>query len=490
MKMSAWKNLLFFTGLLLLATAVFVSCSDDDDDDDIPPILVEDGLYIKGSVTPFDELTFEGMLSPGINEVGQEPRSGMYEMYITIQAGSAGFNIVEVSGATQTVYGPAGIENIDTGGEDEQPNVILQRGTLGTSGVFTVPSDGLYHIIVDKPTNTIVIVPVPYWAIIGGVTAAGWSDTQMPMVGSFNHESLKFEIKDLVLRGGDFKFRYGGGWKVNVAMNAEEVKANTNFGGEVQGSLPNLTTTLVPGGGNYIFSGDYEGVYDVSIEWSLEDGFSSSLVKTGDVEPLPFPDDLYMIGDGVGTWDWEETNLKMVPVHSKPHLFWKIVWMNAEGEFKFAPERAWAGDFGRAGDPDNGIYNIGGSNLPVPGTAGYYMVVVNLEDEKIAVVDPKVYLIGDALGSGDTANPDGLFTVDNENQVIKLTKALSAGDLRMYAWFDAVDGWFTDWWQSEFIVIDEELLFRGKGDDQERVNLSAGEYTIELNFRDYTGSID
>lgn len=494
MKKIELKKLLYLAGVLLLAMTVMVSCSDDDDDDD--PILVEDGMYITGAVTPFDGLDFNGMFLIGLNEANeQNQRTGMYEIYMALEAGAAGFNVIEKAGATETTYGPATVETIDTEGLDEQPNITLQKGTLGTDGVFTVPENGLYHIIIDKQTNTFIIAPVPFWGILGGATDLGWSDTQMPLVGGFSQTSMKFEVTDLVLRGGNFKFRYGGGWKLEIDMEGEtEVKANTNFGGEVQGTLPDLTTTLERGGADYVFSGDFEGLYDVSITWSLEDGFSSTLTKTDDVEPLPFPEELFMIGASVGGWDWSTVDLPMIPVHSKPHLFWKIVWIEtgvADAGYKFAPEKDWGNDFGNDGaDPVDGIFGFGGTNMPDPGTSGYYMVVVNYETEKIAVVAPKVYLMGDAIGSWDTANPAGLFTVDNENEVITITKALSAtNELRMYAWFDAAEGWFTDWWQSEFIVVDGDLLLRGRGDDQTRVAVTANTYKIDLNFKNHTGSI-
>lgn len=66
---------------------------------------------------------------------------------------------------------------------------------------------------------------------------------------------------------------------------------------------------------------------------------------------------------------------------------------------------------------------------------------------------------------------------------------MTAADLRMYAWFDK--GWFTDWWQSEFMICDGEIEFRGSGGDNEpRVALDAdGEYSIELNFKTDAGSI-
>ncbi|GEM_PF-456740 len=211
-----------------------------------------------------------------------------------------------------------------------------------------------------------------------------------------------------------------------------------------------------------------------------------------DVAP-EYPEQLFMIGASVGDWDWGNTNLEMVPVATKPYLFWKIVWIEAgvdDAGYKFAPERGWGNDFGWDEEPPvDEIYGIGGDNMPEPAESGYYMVVVNLETEEIAVTAPLVYLIGDTVESWDTANEEALFTVDNDNEVITITRELEAAELRMYAWFDK--GWFTDWWQSEFMIFDGEIEFRGAGDDQDRVNINpAGEYTIDLNFRTYQGAIE
>lgn len=469
---------------------VLVSCRPEDDDD--PPIPVEDGFYIKGEVAPFTELNIDGMMASGINEVGQIPRTGMFEKFITLRAGEAGFNIVQVAGAVRTTWGPFTGEDINTEGLREQPNITIRKGTLGQTGVFTVPTDGLYHIIIDITTNTYVIAPVPFWAIIGQATPIGWTDTQMPLVGDFAMNTLTYQVADIVLRAGEFKFRYGGGWKLEI--HGDTVKVNTNFGGVLSGNLPNLSATLVQGGPNYAITAEQEGLYTVTITWTLADGFASTLVRTGDAPPPAHPAQLFMIGDGVGTWDWTITDLPMIPVHSKPHLFWKIVWLNETGGFKFSPVKAWEGtDFGKAGDPVDGIFAKGTENVPVPGIAGYYMVVVNLETAQIAIADPKVYLIGNVVGSWDTANPDALFSVDNAAELVTITKmlnAVSAGDggLRMYAWFDAA-AWFTDWWQSEFIVLNNVIEFRGTGGDQQRVEIGAGMYRIDLNFRTGAGAI-
>ena len=151
-----------------------------------------------------------------------------------------------------------------------------------------------------------------------------------------------------------------------------------------------------------------------------------------------------------------------------------------------AHEKAWGNDFGKAGSATGGIYNKGGENIPVPGIAGYYMVVVDLTTNKISIADPKVYLIGNTIGSWDTGNAAGLFTVDNANSLVTITKTLAADNLRMYAWHP----WFDQWWQSEFNIFSGKIVFRGTGNDQAAVPVTAGSHKIDLNFKTGDGAVN
>ena len=495
MKNKSLRSLLKLSWLMLAMFVAFTACNDDDDPKP-DPILVEDGFYVKGDLTPYADLDFTGSFVGGINEVVQEPRAGMYEKYVALKAGSAGFNIHQVSGKDVTVWGPATVESIDVTNETDHPAITIQKGTLGTSGVFTVPADGLYHITIDTETNIFIIAPVPHWAIIGGATAAGWSDTQMPLVGGFSLNEMKFEARELELRAGDFKFRYGNGWKINLTEEGD-VKVNTNFGGVVTGALPNLTTELTPGGANYAFDKEFEGVYTVTITWNAEAGYTSALTKTGDVEPLDYPETLYMIGNALNMddsnandtpdgWEWDLTDAPMVPVHSHPELFWKIIWLNEGGEFKFAPQKEWVGDFGKSGEADeNGVFAKGSENVSVPGATGYYMVVVDFENETIQVTDVKVYGIGDAFGGWDAATEANLFTVDGES--VYFDGVPAAGNLRMHVTASTLA---CDWWQAEFNIIDGNIEFRGTGNDQTGMpSLTAGQ-KVTLNFKEGTGTVE
>ena len=480
-----------FAWLFIAATVIFTACSKDDDDDDIPDIPAEDGVYVTGPATGFDGLVLEGMMIPGREEGAEfasNLRSGMFEKFLYLTAGN--FNIVEKSGATELNYGfKAGTsETFDKEGDGDETDGPVTTGEFEDEGAaFNAPSSGFYHVILDKPTGRVWFTKINHWAVMGDATDLGWSAENPMTQVSLTATEAEWEITELTMRErGGFKFRYNDGWKITT--DDFIIFANIGKG--------DTDTDFIMGGGTFSYPDDGEGAYTVTLSWSITDGFSYSTERTGDVEPLPeYPEELYMIGsalnpedsDGDGTpdgWQWDLTDAPMVPSHSKPHLFWKIVWLHEDEFFKFAPQRDWIGDFGKDGDGEEGVFDIGGENLPVPGETGYYMVVVNLETDQVAVVDPKVYLFGDVVDWSEE-----LFTVDNENEVITITKDMLAGSVRMYAWFDAVEDWFTDWWQHEFIILDGEIEFRGTGDDQERVNLSAGSATIDLNFRTGEGTI-
>ena len=240
--------------------------------------------------------------------------------------------------------------------------------------------------------------------------------------------------------------------------------------------------------------GEWDGDPNRSVDIESGGDYFDDWGNKPEVEEPEVPEitELFMIGETVGSWDWDEVDLQMIPIHpaNGANMFWRIVWMEAgTGGFKFAPQQAWENDFGFDGnDPADEIYGIGSDNVPAPEESGYYMVVVNLDTEQISVTAPLVYLIGNTIGTWDTAAEGALFDVDNENEVLTITRELASDELRMYAWFDK--GWFTDWWQSEFMIFDGEIEFRGAGDDQERVSIGEdGEYTIELNFKTGEGSI-
>lgn len=318
---------------------------------------------------------------------------------------------------------------------------------------------------------TFMTFPVAIYAL-GDGTAAGWDNTKAIKINQSSTAGIYSGTLDL-LAAKNMKFILTlGQWAPQYGTDASGTSASGNLVFRPTESVPDPSPIPTPAKADK---------YKVTVNLNN---------NTYKIETL-IPENLYMIGDGVGGWDWANVDLPMVKVNSHPNLFWKIVWMNPSGSFKFAPQKAWADDFGRTLDAPtvdaNGtVYAKGGENIPAPAAAGYYMVVVDFAKNKIAIADPKVYLIGNTLNNWGSLNPDGLFTVDNANSVVTITKTLLAADLRMYAWHP----WFDQWWQSEFNIFGGKMVFRGTGGDQAAVPVTAGSHKIDLNFKTGAGTIN
>ncbi len=481
------KNFLkfmFFATLVAVSSFTFTSCKTDD------PVVEEeivlDGFYISGEASAFATVTKAGQMKAAtVENDNNSARVGLNEMYIALEANKT-FTITEVAGATKTTYGPGtGFASVEQVAANDEMGATIQKGAYGTGGTFKVPTSGLYHVVIDKQTTTVVILPVSKWAIIGGATPLGWSDNDLAMVGAFNKDSIVYEVKDLTLLAGDFKFRHSGAWKQTIVAEPV-IKVNTNFGGTMD--------ALVAGGGNIPFLKADNGKYTVTARWTKDKGMQFSMVKTGTVVVAEYPENMYINGGDFGGTDWLWTSAGIVtmnPVHTHPHAFWAIVYSTANSEFKFAPGKEWKSDFGVSGTATDGVYSKGGDNVKIT-TAGYYMVYVDLKAEKISVTAPSVYLIGDVAPDatwtkGIAAN---LFTVDNTAKTITSPAALKAGNIRMYATcpLSQLDSPAADWWQMEFNVINSKIEYRGKGGDQAAVPVTAGQKAV-LDFSTGAGSI-
>ncbi|MFC2089723.1 SusF/SusE family outer membrane protein [Bacteroidota bacterium] len=499
------KNKLFKGAamLMMLAVVSLVAITSCDTDPEPIPIPVEDGLYIRGAGTALDSLSGDGLMSLTKNEVKQEIRNSLYEVYIAVEGGSDGFNLVNVVGGAEEVWGPGtDFAEVDTATLDiEEPQAGLWRGSYTmTETPFTVAEDGLYHVVVDTDLGVVAVAKVE-WGLIGGATPGGWSDDTEMVESTFDMNTMTFTIEEVTLLEGKFKFRYSGGWKVILDTEFDNgegvlgVKANTNFGG---------TVAALDAGGSDIANDTY-GIYKFVITWKLGEGISAEQTWVRDGDPLPeYPGELYMIGgalnlddsDSNGTpdgWQWELTDMPLIPVHSNPHLFWRIVYLETSEGIKFAPGKEWVGDFGATGDATDGVYAKGGDNVPAPAEAGYYIVVVNLLDETVEVNPAKVYGIGNVFSdnSWTGSSETNMFTVDNTAKTITSPAFATDGELRIHTSASTMtngEGNAVDWWQAEFMLLDGMIEYRGTGDDQARVNVTAGQ-TITLNFADGTGTI-
>jgi hypothetical protein len=286
-------NLKLMAMLFLASIMTFTSCKKDEDETETDPVVVLDGYYIKGAATAYTDFNEKAMMAVTRNEVTQTERASLLELYIPVKA-TDGFNIVKVAGSKHTTYGPGADFADVTQGTNDEPKVTFQRGTLAeTANKFTVPADGMYHVAIDFDLMKVVVVPV-HWGVIGAATPNGWGGSTAMTESAFDLKTMTWNLSGMELHGGDWKFRYSEGWKVELDTTFDDgagnigVKVNTNFGGAID--------ALVPGGANIVNSDP--GVYDMSIAYTLGSGYSATATKTGG---LPLTNWTGVICDAVGT---------------------------------------------------------------------------------------------------------------------------------------------------------------------------------------------
>lgn len=257
---------------------------------------VPDGFYVTGAVTAYHDLNLNARMTITRNEVNQTMDPDLFELYIPVMAGSDGFNIREVSGSTIKTYGADTDFVTVYNGTYDEPKVPFQRGSFREdTSRFTVPADGMYHVVIYLNTKKAVVVPV-HWGMIGSATPQGWAISTAMNESAFNLTSMTWNIDSLVMRTGEWKFRYSDGWKVeidttvNIGGSMKGIKVNANFGGAVN--------DLVPGGANII---NYiRGIYTCTIQSTPGTGspYVADLIKTGELPPTDWTG---VVCDAVGT---------------------------------------------------------------------------------------------------------------------------------------------------------------------------------------------
>ena len=225
-----------------------------------------------------------------------------------------------------------------------------------------------------------------------------------------------------------------------------------------------LQTPVIPGAGTWIVTLDMN-----NLTYTIKE-----------VKP-----DLFLTGSNYG---WGDKWLQLVPFHSSMEDFWTIIYLHEGEQLKFAPQADWGDDFGYTGTTINdeagaNITSSSDGNIVV-GKAGWYLLKVqNGSTKTLTVLQPNVYLMGDAAGEWNIADSHKFTIPTTEDGVFESPAFAADAELRMCV---SVDGF--DWWQSEFMVFDGKIEYRGRGDDQNRVNVTAGQ-KVTLNFTAGTGEI-
>lgn len=436
MKNNMFRGLLKLSWLMLAAFVVFTACKKDDDPK--PPVIVLDGIYLTGAATGFTGLDADARMDAGRVEgegFASNPRDGMYEKFIYLTAGN--FSVVKKAGANETTYGwdATGAQVLDNEGNDEVDGDVIFGSVVGAGTAFNVTEAGFYHIIFDEQTSQVFYVKVTHWAVIGDATDLGWSGEFAMETKSLTATAAEFEVTNLTLRArGGFKFRYNSGWKITT--DDFVIFANVGKG---EGA-----TDFLMGGGGFPYPTAGEGAYTVKLMWSLVDGWAFTTTRTGDVEPLPEIEELFIVGTLNG---WSPEGALYMEAQDNA-VFKGYQYVTETDMIKLLIEKgSWAGSWGSPQSGTDGtITDDNAADIALGQLAGFdgdgfYEIKADIFNETITITKiTTIGVIGDATpGLWDTSTP---LTWDAEGKVWSGSITFSAtGKFK----FRANDGWDINW---------------------------------------------
>ena len=318
----------------------------------------------------------------------------------------------------------------------------------------------------ETPIETPAVDPNGYY-LLGEVNGNGWNPEEP--VWFANVADGIYEVTVTTENEGENWYKFYGGTDAGNwdGANAHVMGCDTNGDGSLFNYInwsADLQCPIISGKG----------------KWKVRLDVNNWTYTINEVKP-----DLFLTGSN---YDWGGKWLQLVPFNKSEEDFWTIIYLHEGEQFKFAPQAGWGDDFGYTGTTINdeagaNITSSSDGNLVV-GKAGWYLLKVqNGSTKALTVLQPNVYLIGDAAGEWNIADSHKFTVPTTEDGVFESPAFAADAELRMCV---SVDGF--EWWQSEFMVFDGKIEYRGRGIDQNRVNVKAGQ-KVTLNFTAGTGEI-
>ena len=346
-------------------------------------------------------------------------------------------------------------------------NVAVDAHALLSNGSSVAFSKELVQY--ETPVQTPAVDPNGYY-LLGDVSGNGWNPASPVWLTKV--EDGIYEGTVTTTGAGDHWYKYYGGtdWGDWDGANAHCYGCDVNGDASLFNFINWTADLQCP-----VINGEGLGKVRLDVNnWTY---------TISEVKP-----DLYMTGSNYG---WGDTSnggiwLPMTPCYGSNEDFWTIIYLHEGEQFKFAPQAGWGGDFGAQAE----INDVAGANITISetnlvcGKAGWYLLYIhNGSSRKFNVLPADVYLMGDTAGEWNI-NAEHKFTVPATEDGQFVSPAFVAdAELRMCV---KIDGF--DWWMTEFIIADGKIDYRGRGGDQARLPVGAGQKAY-LNFTANTGEI-
>lgn len=429
-------------GALIFTT----SCGEDDgggiiiDPGTDTGFQVADGLYLAGISGTDTTVVNANILNSAMIEgegFAPTPRDGHFAGFMYLTAGSYFFAEIDEQAIVSVEGGVS--SSVDSVGTAAEAYTYVELAANGAS--ISISEEGLYHVVYDNTERESYIVKVNSWGVIGGavyksvcVSDGFNADVDLTEV-SVSADGSSWETAGVILRGGEYKFRYNNSWTIG------SYKSFTNFGGTL--------AALSPGASN--INNDVAGLYTVSFAMSDDGTPSAAISKTGDAEACTFDPANFtwgIIGAATQPDGWgSDKKFTYANGDGGTHR-WRAVFplkgSGTDNQFKFRTDDTWATkllptnvtftDNTEAGTiTDDGATNDDGQWFVTDGVEGFFYMEINTPDQGGTwniIMDEAVFeVIGEASPGGWDAGTTMTYNQDVASATVTGI-AMTAGEYK------------------------------------------------------------
>lgn len=412
-------------------------------------INVPQGIYISGSSSEFSLPIETGRL-----RAVESDNENMLSIRAWLKAdGRFQISFVDTDGQPQT-YG--------MGSKLELANAHATSYSLTQGGEgFTVPTEGLYQVVVNKARKELTIIPIQF-TMQGdnALTEEGNNDVPLSdvtydrlthVVTWCNADSTK------QLLPGKYIFKMNDGEKLSLRdSETENYNISTIYTGTAAAERTNqLDETFRPLTNQSAVKLKFplKGKYSVKIQYSVLTGKFTARMGGKGVEVTGMSNDLYMGGSNFGVWNSNDV-VKMAPVGAVGNgEFWHLCYLKAGQSVEWSTSKDGS-QLLSSWQTTQGVEMTSDGKATVK-TSALYLVYANLDRKLIAFETPQVYASGAALG--DNEKP---LEINGSNMSIETTET---GNLNIFATSNQNA---RNWSTMQMTVRNGKIVYPGTSVDQ------------------------
>ena len=409
-------------------------------------INVPQGIYLSGSSSEFSLPIETGRL-----RAVESDNENMLSIRAWLKAdGRFQISFVDTDGQPQT-YG--------MGSKLELANAHATSYSLTQGGEgFTVPTEGLYQVVVNKARKELTIIPIQF-TMQGdnALTEEGNNDVPLSdvtydrlthIVTWCNADSTK------QLLPGKYIFKMNDGEKLSLRdSETENYNISTIYTGTAAAERTNqLDETFQPLTNQSAVKLKFplKGKYSVKIQYSVLTGKFTARMGGKGVEVTGMSNDLYMCGSNFGVWNSNDV-VKMAPVGAVGNgEFWHLCYLKAGQSVEWSTSKDGS-QLLSSWQTTQGVEMTSDGKATVKTSAVY----ANLDRKLIAFETPQVYASGAALG--DNEKP---LEINGSNMSIETTET---GNLNIFATSNQNA---RNWSTMQMTVRNGKIVYPGTSVDQ------------------------